>query len=115
MQAELRERAARQAAFCRVFANTSRILILWALQEGEKSVSDLAETLGMSLQSTSQHLGLMKTCGLLEARRDGQMVFYRIAGHGRSHSCHLVAESCQQLAESEDTTLSEKQDEHSNR
>lgn len=103
MQAELRESAAQQAAFCRVFANASRILILWVLADGEKSVSDLAETLGMSLQSTSQHLSLMKGCGLLEARRDGQMVFYRIAGNGRSQSCHLVSEARHRLAALEET------------
>lgn len=82
--------AEQQAAVCRVFANASRIMILWSLADGEQSVSDIAVTLGLSIQSTSQHLGLMKSCGLLESRREGQQIFYRIAANPASLGCQLV-------------------------
>lgn len=98
MQEESRQLAKEQAAFCRVFANANRILILWSLTGGEKSVSDIAAALGGSLQSTSQHLGLMKACGILKTRREGQNIYYRIAEGDPPHKCQLVAAAHQKLA-----------------
>lgn len=90
--------AEQQAAFCRVFANASRIMILWVLTEGEKSVGGIAEELGLSLQSTSQHLSLMRTCGLLATRREGQSIYYRLAEDSAAYGCHLVNDAHKELA-----------------
>jgi DNA-binding transcriptional ArsR family regulator len=67
-----------QAQICGVFSNSKRIHILWALANGELSVSDIAEEVDASLQNTSHHLRLMKDKGILASRRSGRSVRYRI-------------------------------------
>ncbi|MFW6068979.1 MAG: ArsR/SmtB family transcription factor [Chloroflexota bacterium] len=75
----LRARAQEQAELCGVFANATRILIFWTLVEHEKSVGEIAEAIDASLQSTSQHLRIMKQRNVLRSRRNGQMIYYRIS------------------------------------
>jgi DNA-binding transcriptional ArsR family regulator len=67
-----------QAQICGIFSNATRIHILWALADGELSVSDIAAEVDASLQSTSHHLRLMKDKGVLASRRSGRRVRYRI-------------------------------------
>jgi ArsR family transcriptional regulator, virulence genes transcriptional regulator len=90
MQADIVERAREQAQVCSVFGNPSRVLILWALGERELSVSDLASAIECSLQSTSQHLHLMKDRGILTSRRDGQTIYYRVNYSERLADCGLM-------------------------
>lgn len=92
----LKKMAEQQAAICSVFSNPTRILILWALVEREKSVGEIAESVHASLQSTSQHLRIMKQNDVLTSRRDGQMVFYRINDTAPSR-CRLILESAPKL------------------
>lgn len=88
----LKRLAEQQAELCSVFANPTRILILWTLVEREKSVGEIADTVEASLQSTSQHLRIMKQKNVLASRRDGQMVFYRINDMA-ANKCQLVLEA----------------------
>ena len=70
-----------------VLGNPSRLCILCALAEQEMSVGDIAEQIGATLQNTSQHLRLMKDKGVLDTRRDGQSIFYRIAMSETGENC----------------------------
>ena len=79
MRLDLKTAAERQSNFCKVFSNPKRILIIHLLKDQEKSVSEIADAIASSLQSTSQHLKAMKSNGILESHREGQTVFYRIA------------------------------------
>jgi len=79
MDTELFKEAEALAGFFRTFVCARRILILWALDHNEMSVSQIASTIDASVQNTSQHLQLMKERGILVSRRQGQTVFYRIA------------------------------------
>jgi DNA-binding transcriptional ArsR family regulator len=90
MDAKVLVSAESQAALCSVFANPRRILILWALAKQEQSVTAIAQAISASLQSTSQHLRLMKAAGILEARRDGQTIYYRIANGTQPERCQLL-------------------------
>lgn len=60
-------------------ANARRLLILCNLTSGDKSVGELAETIGLSQSAISQHLAKMKGIGLIDSRKCGQMVYYHIA------------------------------------
>ena len=92
METRIREIARRQAEVCKVFGNASRVLILWALSEGEMSVSDVASAIDTSLQNTSQHLRLMKDKRILSCRREGSTVYYRINQSDLLEGCqHLLA------------------------
>ena len=59
-------------------ANRHRLLILCRLVEGERSVGQLAEFLGIRDSTVSQHLALLRREGLIAGRRDGQTIWYRI-------------------------------------
>jgi len=90
MNTQIRQMAREKASFCSVFGNTRRVLILWALVNGEMSVSDIAKTIEASLQNTSQHLRLMKNKGVVDSRRDGQTIYYRIAENEYIKSCPIL-------------------------
>lgn len=60
-------------------ANPKRLLALCHLLEGEKSVGRLAELVGLSPTALSQHLARMRDLGVVETRREGQTIHYRMA------------------------------------
>jgi hypothetical protein len=60
-------------------ANAKRLMVLCNLLEGEKSVGQLAEIVGLSPAALSQHLGKMRALRLVETRRDGQVIYYSLA------------------------------------
>jgi DNA-binding transcriptional ArsR family regulator len=76
-----------QAEIHQVLSNPSRLLILRSLAKKEMSVGEIAEQIGASLQNTSQHLRLMKDKDVLEARREGQTIFYQIAVNEMGERC----------------------------
>lgn len=59
-------------------SNRYRLLILCRLADGEHSVGQLAEFLGIRDSTVSQHLALMRRDKIISARRDGQTIWYRI-------------------------------------
>jgi DNA-binding transcriptional ArsR family regulator len=70
------EEAARMLA---ALANAKRLMALCHLVEGEKSVGELAQLVGLAPAALSQHLARMRDLRLVETRRDGQTIFYRLA------------------------------------
>jgi DNA-binding transcriptional ArsR family regulator len=68
------------AKYFRVFADPSRLRILEALEaEGELSVGDLVERLGLPQPSVSNHLACLRWCGFVSARREHRTVYNGIA------------------------------------
>ena len=63
----------------KALANRHRLLIICQLIDGERSVGDLAEFLGLRDSTVSQHLALLRKDGLVSARRDAQTIYYSIA------------------------------------
>ena len=88
---EIQELAERQAMLCKVFSSAQRVLILWLLVEKEKTVSEIAESIGASLPSASQHLHLMELSNILESRRERQNIYYRIADNELLQNCLVLA------------------------
>ncbi len=62
----------------KALANPNRLMLLCMLVEGERSVSDLNQDVWLSQSALSQHLAKLRQEGLVETRRDGQSIFYRI-------------------------------------
>lgn len=93
----LKALAEQQAEICRVFANPTRVMILWALAKHERSVTEIAEAVDASLQSTSQHLRIMKKKKVLTSRRDGQTIYYRVSDVATA-GCQLVLEAAPKRA-----------------
>ena len=61
-----------------LLAEPTRLKILSAICDGERSVTDIVERVGASQTNVSRHLNLMYGKGVLKRRRDGQMSFYSI-------------------------------------
>jgi len=59
-------------------AHPVRLQIVELLQEGEKSVGEIAQKIGSKQSITSQQLSMMKDREVLECRREGAKVYYRI-------------------------------------
>jgi DNA-binding transcriptional ArsR family regulator len=78
-RAEATELAAR---FFRVLGDPTRIRLLTLLMDapnGEYSVGELVTALEAPQSSVSTHLGCLRWCGLVQTRRDGKQVYYRVA------------------------------------
>lgn len=74
------EAAADQASdLLKALSNRHRLLIICQLIDGEHSVGDLAELLGLRDFTVSQHLALLRKDGLVSSRRDAQTIYYSIA------------------------------------
>ena len=72
--------AAEQASeLLKSLANRHRLLIVCQLIEGERSVGELAEFLGIRDSTVSQHLALLRKDGVVATRRDGQTIWYSIS------------------------------------
>ena len=78
--AQMRANAGRASALMRALANENRLMILCQLVPGERSVGDLAEALELRQAAVSQQLALLRKDGLVAPRRDGQTVYYALAG-----------------------------------
>ena len=80
----------RQARLCQVLADPKRLRLLDALRDGERSVGDLADSLGVAYPNVSQHLNVMRDAGLVATRREGTSVFYRVAYPQILQACDIV-------------------------
>lgn len=77
--AALEERAAEATAFLKKLANQDRLMIVCTLIQGERSVRELEESLGLRQPSLSQQLGELRQAGMIEGRKEGREMFYRLA------------------------------------
>jgi ArsR family transcriptional regulator len=67
-----------KADFFRVLGHPARVRILELLRDGERSVGELQGELNLDSSGTSQHLGVLRRQGILETRKEGTSVFYRV-------------------------------------
>ncbi len=67
-----------RAEIMKALAHPSRLMIVDALAEGEKCVCELQEIVGSSMPTVSRHLAQMKNAGMIEGRRDGNSIYYRL-------------------------------------
>lgn len=82
--------AEERADIYRIFSNDKRILIFWLISEEEMSVNDIAETIGTSIQNTSQHLRLMKDKGIVKSRRNGKEIYYQVTNNDVGNFCRQI-------------------------
>ena len=62
----------------KALADPSRRQILQLLRRGEMTAGDLAEQFDMTKPSMSHHFAVLKQAGLVEARREGQQIYYSL-------------------------------------
>ncbi len=76
---EMQANADRAVDLLKALGNRSRLMILCQLIQGERSVGDLAQRIGMRDTAVSQQLTLLRKDGLVRARRDGQTIYYALS------------------------------------
>ena len=65
--------------FFRIFGDSTRIKILWALDKSELCVCDIAVLISMTKSAVSHQLKVLKEARLVKSRREGKVVFYSLA------------------------------------
>ena len=83
------------AELFKVFGDSTRIRILYALFQSELSVTDICEELGMSISAVSHQLRTLKQAHLVKFQRDGKNVIYSLSddhvytmiAQGMTHIC----------------------------
>lgn len=86
--------------FFKVLGDSTRIMIMWALDTSEMCVCDLAVLLNMTKSAISHQLKTLRDANLVKARRDGKLVFYSLADqHVRDifekGMDHILEEECE--------------------
>lgn len=74
-----KKKCAQAASILKALAHRQRLFILCSLHQGESTVSDLEKLCKASQPVISQHLTRMRLEGIVEARREGNYVYYSIA------------------------------------
>ncbi len=69
----------RFAAVARALGDPKRLCVLESLAGGEASVGELATRVSCQVPNMSQHLAVLRSAGIVTARRDGSTVYYRLA------------------------------------
>ena len=78
----MRSAAAIEDRIFHALADPSRRAIFESLTRGEAAVKDLTERFDISQPAVSQHLSTLKDAGLVNGRRDGRHVYYRVEPRG---------------------------------
>lgn len=84
------------AELFKVFGDSTRIKILYALFEAELCVCDISKLLGLTQSAVSHQLRVLKNSRLVKFRRDGKTVYYSLAdGHVRK----IIAQGMEHINE----------------
>jgi len=91
MQRDLKDRLYEQfARIGKALANPHRIEILELLAQSDRTVESLASEIGLSIANASQHLKTLRQAALVESRKDGLHVHYRLADPGVFDLCAVI-------------------------
>ncbi|MCI9187734.1 MAG: helix-turn-helix transcriptional regulator [Oscillospiraceae bacterium] len=84
------------AELFKIFGDSTRIKLLYALYESELCVCDLADVLGLTQSAVSHQLRLLKSSKLVKFRREGKTVFYSLAD---DHVVRILSQGMEHLEE----------------
>ena len=84
------------AELFKIFGDSTRIKLLYALYESELCVCDLADVLGLTQSAVSHQLRLLKSSKLVKFRREGKTVFYSLAD---DHVVRILSQGMEHIEE----------------
>lgn len=79
-------------------SDTTRIRIFWLLCHTEQCVINISALMNMSSPAVSHHLRVLRSCGLIESRREGKEVYYRITDDRQAQLLHKTIENVMAIA-----------------
>ncbi len=80
------------ADVCKTLSHPKRLEILSILADNEMAAGDIVKKMKIAKANVSQHLALMRNAGILEARRDGVNIYYRVSSRKVIRACELMRE-----------------------
>ena len=80
------------ADLCKMLGNPKRLRIIEELRGGEKTVTELTDSLDINQSNVSQHLTKLKKRRIVDSRRSGSNVFYSISNRKIVEACELIKE-----------------------
>lgn len=83
----------RIAELFKVLSESMRLRLLYALTDGEKTVSELVEETGALQANVSKHLGILLDAGIVGRRKQGLNAYYRITDETVFELCDLACGS----------------------
>lgn len=86
---KLEENAEKASKLLQIMSNPSRLMVLCHLMRGECPVSELNQNIPLSQSALSQHLAGLRQTGLVDTRRESQVIYYRL----KSQSVTTVLEA----------------------
>jgi len=87
------------ARFFRVLGDATRLRIIDALTDGERTVGELVDLVGQAQPRISTHLACLRHCGFVTTERRGKEVVYRLALQGLDSVVNDATESLSPIAE----------------
>ncbi len=69
------------ADFYKIFGDTTRVKILYALDKSELCVCDISSLLEMTISAVSHQLKILRDSNLVKTRREGKVIYYSLADH----------------------------------
>jgi ArsR family transcriptional regulator len=102
------ETAQHVAEVLKAIAHPMRLRIIELLENEEKCVNEIAESLDAKQSITSQQLNMMKDKGVLTCRRDGAKVYYRIENKNVIKLLYCIYDHCESDKLTTDTRENEK-------
>ncbi|WP_368669836.1 ArsR/SmtB family transcription factor [Roseibium sp. RKSG952] len=88
--ANMKESAAKAAAFLKTLAHEGRLMILCHLGAGERSVGELEALLELRQAAVSQMLARLREEGLVTTRREGKTIYYSLSDGNTAQVIELL-------------------------
>ncbi len=82
--------AEQASALLKNLSNQNRLMVVCLLSEGEKAVSELQAELPLSQSALSQHLARLRDQGIVETRREAQVIYYRLLDENAAAVIHCL-------------------------
>ncbi len=79
-----------QCEICKALGHPLRIAIVDMLKEEESSAADLITELGLSKANLSKHMGMLVHGGIVESRKEGRHIFYRLTDPDIHKACTIM-------------------------
>ena len=95
------------ADICKTISNPRRQAIIDTIRKSEMTVSELVKKTGISQANLSQHLAILRTKGVVRARRKGNNIYYSIANPKIIEAYDLISEVLRDAISSRNKTVSD--------
>lgn len=82
----------RQAVICKAFAHPLRLRLLSIIGNGEQSMADIQDELGITKANLSQHVAILRSAGVIFTRREGKRVYCSMTMPEVKQACSLIHE-----------------------